>query len=321
MTPSRSTGNNGSNGSTANNASNASTRSTGSTRGGAAGRAPRRARPRLVPAALGTALGAVLVLTGCGQTPAGDGGPGSGSGAVTDAALGGTSWSVRSLTVGGREVPAPPQAELVFERDLRRATGNYGCNRFGADLAADGTGLTVTPGSTTAMACEDIEFESAYAKLLKGRLEVDRQGGRLTLTAAGGDRITLSDELPAPALPLKGTKWLVDSLVQGETVASVPAGAERRAEFTIAADGTVSGNLGCNRFTTTASVEGPRITFGPVTATRMACTGPAGEVERAFSELLRGPVDHRVEDGRLTLTAAGGKGLRATGERAVAQPG
>ncbi|WP_190344515.1 META domain-containing protein [Streptomyces venezuelae] len=258
---------------------------------------------RRVPLAL--SLAAVLALTACGGTQA--------AGSVADVKLTGTSWSVQSLTAGGKTLTGPPQAAVAFEENGTKATGNYGCNTFGADLVIDGTAVTVTPGATTAMACDAMDFENAFARLFKGRLEIGRQDGRLTLTAPGGDRIELADAPTAAPAALTGSRWVVDSLVRGETVSSVPAGAEGRAEFTIAADGSASGSLGCNRFTGKAVIDGPRVTFGPLAATRMACTGPAGEVEKALSALFAsGPLHYTVKDRTLTLTGADGAGIRAS---------
>ncbi|MBW5484909.1 META domain-containing protein [Streptomyces bambusae] len=135
--------------------------------------------------------------------------------------------------------------------------------------------------------------------------------GSASVRPGGAGPVTPATPLAEP--PLTGPRWVVDALVTEGRPAPLPAGAERRAELTIAADGATSGNLGCNRFTARAAIDGRTIAFGPVAATRMACTGPAGEVERAFADLLRsGPLHYEIKDGTLTLTATTGAGLRAT---------
>ncbi|MEU3402707.1 META domain-containing protein [Streptomyces sp. NPDC006670] len=87
---------------------------------------------------------------------------------------------------------------------------------------------------------------------------------------------------PEADAPLTVTGWTVTALAG----APVPAAAAGRARFTLAPDGTAGGSLGCNRFSAPAAVEGATVTFGPVTSTRMACEGPAGEVERTMTRLL-----------------------------------
>ncbi|MFG2983003.1 META domain-containing protein [Streptomyces sp. NPDC048258] len=220
-------------------------------------------------------------------------------------------WAVESLTTGGRTLHAPDAARVDIGQD--EAKGNYGCNGFTAKVVLDGTSaLTVTPGATTTMACEDQAFETEFAKLFTGRLTIDRGPDRLTLKTADGSTIAMTAKPPAADAPLIVTEWTVDSLVSGATVSSVPAEAAGRARFTIAADGAASGSLGCNRFSAKATVDGPTVTFGPLTTTRMACEGPAGEVERTLTELFgSGPLTWKIQDRTLTLTAPDGKGLTA----------
>ncbi|MBT2403474.1 MULTISPECIES: META domain-containing protein [unclassified Streptomyces] len=137
-------------------------------------------------------------------------------------------------------------------------------------------------------------------------------GGGTPGTSADGNTIVMTDEPPAPGAPLTATRWTVDSLVSGETVSSVPPEATGKAAFTIAADGAASGTLGCNRFSAKAAVDGPKLTFGPLTTTRMACPGPRGELERTLTELFgAGPLTWKIHAQALTLTAADGKGLTA----------
>ncbi|MEU8436522.1 META domain-containing protein [Streptomyces sp. NPDC029216] len=113
---------------------------------------------------------------------------------------------------------------------------------------------------------------------------------------------------PVPDAPLTVTDWAVTSL----SGTPLPAGAAGRARFTLAPDGSAGGNLGCNRFSAPAAVEGATVTFGPVTSTRMACEGPAGEVERTLTGLLgAGPLTWKVQGRTLTLTAADGRTLTA----------
>ncbi|WP_030160141.1 META domain-containing protein [Streptomyces sp. NRRL S-244] len=266
---------------------------------------------RHLPAAL------VALLTLAAATACSDGGgtrgtlPGHGSAGT---------WFVQSLTVGGKTLTAPSVARVTFPAGgPDQATGNYGCNGFTAEVTHDGaSAITVKPGSTTAMACENTEFETAFAKLLTGRLTVDRQPDRLTLKTADGSTIAMSSEPPAPDAPLTTTTWTVTSLVSGQSAASLPAGAAGKAVFTIGADLAASGSLGCNRFSAKATGDGAQLTFGPLTTTRMACEGPAGEVERKLTELFAAsPLTWRIKGGTLTLTAPDGTGLTATAASAA----
>lgn len=254
-----------------------------------------------------TAL-ALLALAACGtESPAGSAGGGS---VAPDVPLSGVRWSVDSLTVDGKRSAAPEGAHVEIT-DEGRAEGSYGCNQFGADVTVKGDTVTVGESRMTEKACEgEVQgFEDALRGALTGELKAKLTDGRLTLTTGEGDTIALSAEKPAP---LKGTKWTVDSLVDGTTAASVPEGTENKAHLTIAEDGTVGGSLGCNRFSSTAEVKGDTITFGRIAATRKLCPGPEMDLERQLTALLEsGPVTYEVEDRSLTLTAENGKGVVA----------
>ncbi|MFF1410209.1 META domain-containing protein [Streptomyces sp. NPDC058289] len=269
----------------------------------------------LLPAALVAVLALSATATACGD---GGGTPGTSPGRGFSG-----SWSVESLTVDGKTLTAPAAARLSVEPGKgheAEATGNYGCNGFTAAVVFDSAaGMTVTPGAHTDMACPDLPFETAFARLFRGPLTVERSPEKITLKAPDGNAIALNSKPPAPAAPLLATQWTVDSLIKGETASSVPAGAEGRARFTLAADGTASGSLGCNRFNATAVVEGNRLTFGPLTTTRMACEGAPGELERTLTELFgSGPLDWKIQGDALTLTATGsGTAITAKAASAV----
>ncbi|MFE5541641.1 META domain-containing protein [Streptomyces sp. NPDC056492] len=261
--------------------------------------------PRHLPAAL------VALLTLAAATACADGGP---RGTLPAHGSAGT-WFVQSLTTGGKTVTAPAVARVHLPPSgSEQATGNYGCNGFTAKVTYEGaSAITVKPGSTTAMACENTEFETVFAELFTGRLTADRQANALTLKTADGSTIAMSAEPPAPDAPLTATAWTVTSLVSGQSAESLPAGAAGKAVFTIAPDGSASGSLGCNRFSAKASVEGPKVSFGPLTSTRMACEGPVGELERKLTGLFAAsPLTWSVKGGNLTLTAPDGTGLTAT---------
>lgn len=236
--------------------------------------------------------------------------------------LAGQDWSVETLTVGGRTLAGARGAGLgIAAATPEQAEGDLGCNRFTARVEYRGTAtLTVrNSGPMTGLACEDLPFEEAFGKLLfSGPLTYEVQPGRAVLRTAAGDSATLAAKPRTPDAPLLATVWTVDSLVGKETASSLPAGAEGKARFTLNADGSASGNLGCNRFNAKATVQGDSVTFGPLTTTRMACLGPEGEVERALTELFgSGPLTWRIQDDTLTLTGAAGTALIAKAASAV----
>jgi heat shock protein HslJ len=87
----------------------------------------------------------------------------------------------------------------------------------------------------------------------------------------------------------------------------VPEGVEAVVRF--GEGGQLTGTGGCNRFSGTYESGSGELTIGPVAATRMACPGPAMEIEQAlfaaFGELRR----YRVDGAELFLSAGDGTNL------------
>jgi len=81
--------------------------------------------------------------------------------------------------------------------------------------------------------------------------------------------------------------------------------------LTIGADGSVTGNGGCNGFGGSATIEGERISFGPLAGTLMACADPINRQEQAFHAALSGTAAFRIDagTGELHLLDAGGSEL------------
>ncbi|MEU2434001.1 META domain-containing protein [Streptomyces sp. NPDC007861] len=267
----------------------------------------------IVPAA--AAVTAVLTLTACG-TESGSG-PGAGSGSAGGSVgpalpVTGVHWSVDSVTVDGKRTEAPENAHVEIDTK-GRASGNYGCNHFGADVSVEGDTITVGQGQMTEIGCPEelAAFEKAMSKAFAGKLKAKLSDGSLTLTATNGDSIALTEE---NAAPLVGTEWTVTSLVTGDTAASLPAGTEKKAHFVVGKDGSVRGSLGCNTFTGTATVSesAKTITFGRLATTRRMCAGPEMTLERQLTSVLQGTVAYEVRHRGLSLTADGGRGLAAT---------
>jgi heat shock protein HslJ len=72
-------------------------------------------------------------------------------------------------------------------------------------------------------------------------------------------------------------------------------------------EGRVSGRVGCNEFSGTYREMRPRLRFGPMAVTRMACPGPRMAFENRVLRILAGPVRMSFFEGdSLVLTGNGG---------------
>lgn len=102
----------------------------------------------------------------------------------------------------------------------------------------------------------------------------------------------------APLGALAGSEWIM----LNETRSSVPP--------TIAfAQDRASGYAGCNRWFASAGVTDQALESGSVGTTRMMCSPPSMQTERAFVTTLNDTRGYRIENGELVLYDIGGADL------------
>lgn len=94
--------------------------------------------------------------------------------------------------------------------------------------------------------------------------------------------------------------WMLTSY--GLISAPLPSVAGVEAGLTFNADGTLSGNSGCNGYSGSYTVEGNQITFSPIVSTRMACDKSIMEQEAVIHQVLTGTASFQIEGTQLTLT-------------------
>ena len=110
----------------------------------------------------------------------------------------------------------------------------------------------------------------------------------------------------AGALELDGTSWLLTDYISPDgAVFTVPAAVTPLLAFE---GGNLTGNAGCNTFSSTYTVTGDVIEIGPIMSTKMACEEPMSTVEAAYLAALES-VDKVaiLDDGKLQLWDDGGK--------------
>ncbi|MFD8424169.1 META domain-containing protein [Streptomyces sp. NPDC059668] len=252
----------------------------------------------------------------CGTETAGGGTAGTGASSVTAAHGTGVTdvhWNVDTLTVDGRTTRAPGGAYLLIGRD-GRVSGNLGCNGFGSTATLKDDRVDFGALRTTEMACgkTPMAFEKSLARAFgQDTFTTAVKGDKLTLTTGDGDRIGLTREAD---VPLHGTKWTITSVGTGDVARSLPAGAvayfvldERR--------GSLSGRLGCNEVSATATVRDGHITLGAARTTRMVCEASLMDTERDLLRLFDGTVGYALDHRGLALTSANGTHVTATADQ------
>lgn len=110
--------------------------------------------------------------------------------------------------------------------------------------------------------------------------------------------------------------WQLERL-HGE-VLTPPDRKEVTATLALSPDGEASGDGGCNRFSVPYEHRNGDLSFGTITATKMACPDVM-DIERGFFEALNETRRYRLEDGRLELLDGGGATLAVL--QAIEPPG
>ena len=96
---------------------------------------------------------------------------------------------------------------------------------------------------------------------------------------------------------LNGVKWVLQTL-NGEEVKLTDQNSEIFIQFN-EAEQRVNGRAGCNRFFGNYEMEGRKLKFSPMGATRMAC--PDLQIETAFFQMLDEVDALTIKDNKLTF--------------------
>ncbi len=105
-----------------------------------------------------------------------------------------------------------------------------------------------------------------------------------------------------------GTRWEVVNYNNGRDALVTPL-LDTRLTMEFGANGNLSGNSGCNSYTTSYQVNGSNITIGLPGGTQMICESPEGvmEQEAAFLAALQSAASFTINGSRLEMRTAGGQ--------------
>ena len=246
-------------------------------------------RPETVRRMLSVVVAAALVSGGC-----------AGGGAASPSALTLDGRTFLSTNVQGRELVPGSSIRLTFPGG--RIGISAGCNQMSGIYAVVDGHLRATQMMTTEMGCAPpLMAQDSWVGAFIDGATVALAGDTLTL-GHGDVTMTLTDRVVAdPDRPLEGTRWVVDGIVAGDVVSSVPAGVSASL---IISNGRLQVQTGCNTGIASVEATATTVTIGPLTLTRNACARDATSVQQAVTSVLSGQVGYRIEAGVLSLTAA-----------------
>jgi heat shock protein HslJ len=230
--------------------------------------------------------------------------------APAGAVLLGRTFLSDTVTVDGaaRPLVAGTRIRIAFLPD-GRLTVNAGCNILGGMATVQADRLVVEDLGGTEMGCDPPRH--AQDEWIAGVLTADPayvvDGARLRLSA-GTTVVELIDRAVAdPDRPLSGTPWVLDGVIDGQSVSSVPAGV--RATLRIEGGKLTVAVEGCNGGGTDVQIDADTLQLGRLVMTDMACAAPAASVEAMVESVLVDEVTYTIQAAALTLQHTGGKGL------------
>jgi heat shock protein HslJ len=209
-----------------------------------------------------------------------------------------------STAIQGASLVPGTNVRLAFaDGSLNAASG---CNIMGGAYSVDGDRLKTSQLSMTEMACDvPRQRQDEWLARFLGNVTFTLDGDALRLTDGTVTLTLLDKEVATPDKPLEGTTWVLDGIISGGAVSSVPDGVTASI---VVRDGRVDVKSGCNNGGGTARVGADSITFGPIALTKMACEPAATSVEGAVTTVLSGAVGYTIDADALFLKA-GDRGL------------
>lgn len=196
-----------------------------------------------------------------------------------------------------------PGSEITVTFTDGQVSASAGCNTMFGAAEWSGDTLEVENLAMTAMGCDEERHQQdeTVAQLLTGGPTVTVQG--TTLTIAGNDLRIVLEEVPDAVL--EGTTWLLEGLVEGESVSTLPQGIS---PSLVISNGEAKIDFGCNGGGGQVEVTDSTLEFKKIITTLKGCEGEIMRVEHHMQGVLEGTVDYEIDGNRLSITS-GEQGL------------
>jgi heat shock protein HslJ len=219
----------------------------------------------------------------------------------------GIAWELGSGMVDGVEVALVAGFPITLTITDDTAVGTAACNGYGAEVSMSGTEIAFSEMFWTEMACapdEVMESEAQYIEALPRVSAFSGTDQRLTLTG-GGVELDFVALPPVPIDGLTGKVWVLDSLIQGDSISS--AGGER-ATLELYTDGSMLGSTGCRGLHGRYVVSGAEVQM-PEMAAEGECSADLQAQDSHVVSVLGDGFRVVLDGSSLTLTSTGGQGL------------
>ncbi len=257
----------------------------------------------MVPGRLTRALACLTILIAACADPAQPGGDAPQTGENPA----GTPWELKSGTVDGDDLTPADDHPITLTITGDAASGTAACNGYFGTVSISGTEISFSGLGATEMACSPEQVmvaEQRYLGALPRVRAFSITTGLLTLTGDGVE-LVFGAIPPVPTSELTGTVWVLESLIDADSVSSVDGD---RATLELYTDGSMLGSTGCRDLHGIYVVSGAEVTM-PEMAAEGDCPADLFEQDSQVVSVLGDGFRARVEGDLLTVTSAGGLGL------------
>jgi heat shock protein HslJ len=223
------------------------------------------------------------------------------------------SWELESGQFEFNPIPMVASHPITIVFDGDQLNGTAACNGYGGRWQlSDDDEFEIADLAWTEMACAPPEVMDSEAAFLSALMSVDRfdiSNGKLVLTGTSS-KLTFKKLESVPTAELLGTVWVLDGLIEGESVSTV---AGERATLELFTDGSFIGSTGCRTISGAYVISGSEVVFTTLTADGECPTELADQDSKVISALEGGfRVD--INGDRMTTWNSGDEGLAYQGD-------
>lgn len=178
-----------------------------------------------------------------------------------------------------------------------------GCNNLMGEFSLSSPNkISFTRGMSTMMACDDMSVERGLSSILTD----------ITTYSIQGDTLSFFDKnsvLKATFLLIKednsallSGKWEVSYIHDAVQPVDVLFSTQKPTIVFDTQENTLSGNAGCNNYSSTFTLNNQHLKFGAIASTKMAC--PSLEGESIFIKAIQNVSSFTIKEGTLSLFSA-----------------
>ena len=224
--------------------------------------------------------------------------------------LAGREFVSQTVTAPDPNVPLVVGTQVRMRFTATDVSFSAGCNTMGGTYSIeDGTRLVLGNVFTTDMGCDPARHaaDEWLSRMLGSGPSVRLIGNTLAIDANSIEILLEDREVAEPDALLVGPIWILESIIAGDAVSSVPDAPV--ATIVFHDDGTLEVDTGCNRGSGPWSTVAGGIQVGALALSKKACEKGPAQLESAMVAVLGAGRISASIDGPMLMLQAGAQGL------------